>query len=107
MADLYASIGVDATKFEYQVVGKLLRRRSPWAAASSTFDHPTAFISARTSGQSPACGSSIHWTKKLEGAPMPAAMRAEILKYRQIGCAQSPGQAHPRRNWMPSPWNNT
>jgi spermidine dehydrogenase len=87
VADLYASIGVDATKFEYQS----WEGSSPEIPVGHSFEHirpPFGVYSGASFGQKPGIWFVDPWTKKLEGAPMPDAMRAEIVKYRELGAVQ-------------------
>ena len=91
---LYASIGVDAGKFEYQA----------WQSASpeipvgrehreTCFGPPMAFTSAPASASSQVCGSLIRGPKSSKELRLHlTAMRAEILKYRQLGASLPHGQ---------------
>jgi spermidine dehydrogenase len=93
MADFYASVGVDATKFEYQAWQSSL----PEIPIGRSFEHirpPYGIYFGANFGPQSGMWVVDPWGKKLAGAPMPAAMRAEVLKYRQLGA--EPGQAHPR-----------
>jgi spermidine dehydrogenase len=93
MADFYASIGVDANKFEYQA----WQSSSPEIPVGRSFEHirpPYGIYFGANFGPQSGIWVVDPWGKKLAGAPMPAAMRAEILKYRQLGA--EPSQAHPR-----------
>jgi spermidine dehydrogenase len=98
IADFYASIGVDASKFEYQA----WQSSSPEIPIGRSFEHirpPYGIYFGANFAQQPGMwvpGMWViePWGKKLAGAPMPVAMRTEILKYRQLGA--EPGQEHPR-----------
>ena len=84
VADLYASIGVDATQFEYQE----WKSSSPEIPMGRSFEDiraPYGLFFGASFGQKPGKWLVDPWTRKLEGAPMPEAMKAEILKYRQLG----------------------
>ena len=92
MADFYASIGVDATKFKYQA----WQSSSPEIPIGRSFEHirpPYGIYFGANFAQQPSKWIIDPWGKKLAGAPMPEAMRSEILKYRQSGAV--PGQEHP------------
>ncbi len=89
VADLYASIGVDAGKFEYQS----WQGPSPEIPVGRSFEHirsPYGIYFGASFGQQPGMWVVDPWTKKLEGAPMPEAMRAEVLKYRELGAVWGP-----------------
>ena len=90
-ADLYASIGVDASKFEYQA----WQNASPEIPVGRSFEHirsPYGIYFGASFGKQPGMWVVDPWTKKLEGAPITPAMRAEILKYRQLGASLPHGQ---------------
>jgi spermidine dehydrogenase len=93
MDSFYASIGVDATKFEYQA----WKSSSPEIPIGRSFEHirpPYGIYFGANFGQQQSGMWVIDpWGKKLAGAPMPEVMRNEILKYRQLGA--EPGQEHP------------
>jgi spermidine dehydrogenase len=94
VADLYASIGVDAPKFEYQSWDG----PSPEIPVGHSFEHirsPFGVYFGASFGQTPGVWLIDPWTKQLEGAPIPAAMRSELLKYREMGAAQAPGEGAP------------
>jgi spermidine dehydrogenase len=85
-ADLYASIGVDATKFEYQA----WQDASPEIPVGRSFEHirsPYGIYFGASFGKQPGMWLVDPWTKKLEGAPLTPSMRAEILKYRELGAS--------------------
>ncbi len=89
MADFYASVGVDATKFEYQS----WQGPSPEIPVGRSFEDiqsPYGVYFGANFGHQPGMWLVDPWTKKLEGSPMPATMRAEILKYRQLGAQAGP-----------------
>lgn len=93
MADFYASIGVDAGKFEYQS----WEGSSPEIPVGRSFEHirsPYGIYFGANFAQQPGSWVVDPWAKKLEGAPIPAVMRAEILKYRELGAEH--GDEHPR-----------
>jgi spermidine dehydrogenase len=84
VADFYASIGVDASKFEYQS----WQSSSPEIPVGRSFEDirsPYGIYFGASFGQQPGMWLVDPWGKRLDGAPMPAAMRAEILKYRELG----------------------
>jgi len=92
VADFYASIGVDAGKFEYQS----WQSSSPEIPVGRSFEHirsPYGIYFGASFGQRPGMWLVDPWARKLDGAPMPAAMRAEILKYRELG-AMSGSNGH-------------
>ncbi len=95
LADFYASIGVDAGKFEYQS----WQSSSPEIPVGRSFEHirsPYGIYFGANFGSQPGTWVVDPWGKKLDGAPMPAAMRAEILKYRELGAKRGPnGYEHP------------
>jgi spermidine dehydrogenase len=94
MAAFYESIGVDARKFEYQS----WHSSSPEIPVGRSFEHiqsPYGIYFGANSGE-PGKWVVNPWANKLEGAPIPAAMRAEILKYRQLGAA-SAGDENPHQ----------
>jgi spermidine dehydrogenase len=96
MADFYASVGVDAGKFEYQS----WQGPSPEIPVGRSFEHiqaPYGLYFGAHSGQQAGMWVVDPWARKLEGAPLPAAMRAEILKYRQLGAMHAAsGEEHPQ-----------
>src|SRR3984957_4622364 len=94
LAAFYESIGVDAGQFEYQS----WQSSSPEIPIGRSFEHiqsPYGIYFGANLGQQ---GEWVvnPWANKLEGAPLPAAMRAEILRYRQLGAA-SAGEANPHQ----------
>ena len=89
VADLYASIGVDASKFEYQT----WQSSSPEIPVVRSFEDiqaPYGLFFGASFGQRPGKWLVDPWTRKLEGAPMSEAMKAEILKYRQLDGVRRP-----------------
>ncbi len=97
-AKYYDLIGVDVDKFEYQT----------WSSSSleipigRSFEHiqsPYGLYFGSKFGQRPGMWLIDPWGKKLEGAPIPDAMRSEILKYRQKGTG-GPGQKSPQWDGM-------
>jgi len=96
LADFYESVGVDPAKFEYQAWAS----SSPEIPVGRSFEHivpPYGIYFGANFGQPPGAWVVDPWGKKLEGAPMSAAMRAEILKYRELGAKRGPeGYEHPR-----------
>jgi spermidine dehydrogenase len=85
-AALHDSIGVDTSKFEYQS----WQGPSPEIPVGRSFEHivpPYGIYFGASFGQQPGMWVVDPWTKKLDGAPMSHAMRAEILKYRELGAA--------------------
>jgi spermidine dehydrogenase len=94
LAAFYESIGVDAGQFEYQS----WQSSSPEIPIGRSFEHiqsPYGIYFGANLGQQ---GEWVvnPWANKLEGAPLPAAMRGEILRYRQLGAA-SAGEANPHQ----------
>jgi spermidine dehydrogenase len=94
MDTFYAAIGVDATKFEYQA----WRSSSPEIPIGRSFEHIRPpygiYFGANFAPSQPGMWVIDPWGKKLAGAPMPATMRSEILRYRQLGAET--GHEHPR-----------
>ncbi len=66
-----------------------------------SFEHiraPYGIYFGANFGQQPGAWVVDPWGRKLDGAPMPAAMRAEILKYRELGAERGPdGYDHPHK----------
>jgi spermidine dehydrogenase len=93
MDSFYTSIGVDATKFEYQA----WKSSSKEIPIGRSFEHIRPpygiYFGANFGEQQSRVWVIDPWGKKLAGAPLPEAMRNEILKYRQLGA--EPGQEHP------------
>ena len=84
MADFYASVGVDANKFEYQ----RWQSSSPEIPLGRSFEHiqsPYGLYFGANFGHQAGMWAIDPWGKKLEGAPIPAKGRSEILKYRELG----------------------
>jgi spermidine dehydrogenase len=94
IADFYESIGVDAAKFEYQA----WKGSSPEIPVGRSFEHIRPpygiYFGASFGGQSNGMWVVDPWGRKLEGAPMSASMRAEILKYRELGAKPGPENPH-------------
>jgi spermidine dehydrogenase len=83
LADLFASIGVDASKFEYQS----WQGPAPEIPVGRHFEDiqpPFGVYFGASFGQQPGMWVVDPWAKKLAGAPMPEAMRAELVKYREM-----------------------
>jgi spermidine dehydrogenase len=87
MARFFEVIGLNWREFEYQ----------KWSSASSeipvgdSFEDqrgPVGFYFGAKFGQKPGMWLIDPWEKKLQGAPIPEKMRAELLKYNQ---QQKPG----------------
>jgi spermidine dehydrogenase len=81
VAELYASIGVPAPKFEYQS----WEGPSPEVPVGTCFEDiraPYGLYFGGSFGANPGVWVIDPWTKQLEGAPIPASMRSELLKYR-------------------------
>jgi spermidine dehydrogenase len=94
VADLYASMDVDASQFEYQS----WQGPSPEIPVGRSFEHiraPYGIYFGASFGQQPGIWVVDPWTKKLEGAPMPETMRAEIMKYRELGAEDGAHQEKP------------
>lgn len=86
VAEFYDSIGVDPAKFEYQK----WQSPSPEIPVGRSFEHirpPYGLFFGARFGQHPGMWLVDPWTKKLEGAPIPAAMREQVLRYRELGAA--------------------
>jgi spermidine dehydrogenase len=84
MADFYASVGVDANKFEYQK----WQSSSPEIPLGRSFEHiqsPYGLYFGANLGHQAGMWAIDPWGKKLEGAPISAKARSEILKYRELG----------------------
>ena len=82
-AELFASIGVDATRFEYQS----WQGPSPEIPMGRTFEDiqsPSGLYFGASFGQQPGMWIIDPWAKQLEGAPISATARAELLKYREL-----------------------
>ena len=95
VAEFYDSIGVDASKFEYQT----WQSSSPEIPVGRSFEDirpPYGLFFGASFGQRPGMWLVDPWTRKLEGAPLPAAMRNEILRYRELGAARH-GASGPRK----------
>jgi spermidine dehydrogenase len=89
-AELYASIGVDPSKFEYQD----WKSSSPEIPVGRSFEHIRAPYGIYFGGSfGPQRGMWVidPWTRKLEDAPISAEMRAEIMRYRELGARAGSG----------------
>jgi len=89
----YDLIGIDVGKFEYQS----WNGPSPEVPVGRSFEHiqaPYGLYFGAKFGRSPGMWLVDPWGKKLEGSPLPEKMRAEILKYRELGGATR-GQRSP------------
>jgi spermidine dehydrogenase len=95
LADFYESVGVDPAKFQYQT----WKSSSPEIPVGRSFEHirsPYGIYFGAHSGQQAGTWVVDPWGNKLAGAPITAAMRAEILKYRELGAKRGPeGYDHP------------
>ncbi len=88
-ADMFASIGVDVRKFEYQS----WQGPSPEIPVGRHFEDirpPFGIYFGASFGQQPGMWIIDPWIKKLEGAPISDAMRAELLKYRELSGVRVP-----------------
>src|SRR4051794_4623930 len=82
MAKFYDSIGLDITKFHDQG----WRGPSPQIPLGRTFEfiqEPYGMYFGAKVGQKPGMWLIDPWNKELEGAPIAAPVRVEILKYRE------------------------
>src|SRR5579871_171838 len=80
IARFYESIGLNWRDFQYQSWGS----SSPPVPLGTSFEDmqsPIGFYFGAKFGQKPGMWLIDPWAKKLEGAPIPAAMRSELLKY--------------------------
>jgi spermidine dehydrogenase len=88
LADFYESVGVDASKFAYQG----WQGPSPEIPVGRSFEHIRPpygiYFGSNFGGHQPGTWVVDPWDKKLEGAPLTAAMRTEILNYRALGAKQ-------------------
>jgi spermidine dehydrogenase len=94
LASFYESVGVDASQFEYQK----WQSDSPEIPVGRSFEHiqaPYGIYFGANLGQQAGMWVVDPWGKKLEGAPLSAAMRAEILKYRELGARPEPAGHEP------------
>ncbi len=85
----YDSIGLDLSKFQYQTWSG----PNPEVPIGRSFEFipsPYGLYFGSRFGQKPGMWLIDPWSKKLEGAPLPAAMRAEILKYREGPASRAP-----------------
>src|SRR5271154_1855745 len=78
----YELIGLDASKFQYQT-WKSSSPEIPLGRSFEFIQSPYGLYFGGKFGQKPGMWLIDPWGKKLEGAPLPAAMSAEILKYRE------------------------
>jgi spermidine dehydrogenase len=82
IARFYELIGLDWHEFKYQTWGG----PSPELPLGTSFEDaqsPSGFYFGAKFGKSPGMWLIDPWKKNLEGAPIPAPMRAELLKYRE------------------------
>ena len=82
-AEYYDRIGIDPAQFEYQT----WESDSPEIPVGHSFEfvqNPYGFFFGAKFGKNPGLWLIDPWTKKLEGAPLTPAMRAELLNYQQI-----------------------
>jgi spermidine dehydrogenase len=100
IARFYESIGLDWREFNYQT----WRGPSPELPLGTDFEDtqsPYGFYFGAKFGQKPGVWLIDPWKKKLAGAPIPASMRAELLRYqkeRRKGVPfEYPGDAKSRR----------
>src|SRR5260370_30520349 len=85
----YDSIGLDLSKFQYQTWSG----PTPEVTIGRSFElipSPYGLYFGSRSGQKPGMWLIDPWSRNLEGAPLPAAMRAEILKYREGPASRAP-----------------
>ncbi|MGH9446987.1 MAG: NAD(P)-binding protein, partial [Terriglobia bacterium] len=82
IARFYDLIGLDWRDFNYQTWNS----SSPEIPLGTSFEDmrsPYGFYFGAKFGQRPGMWLIDPWKKKLKGAPIPASMRAELLKYRE------------------------
>ncbi len=82
IARFYELIGLDWREFKYQTWGS----SSPEIPLGTSFEDmrsPYGFYFGAKFGQRAGMWLIDPWKKKLKGAPIPASMRSELLKYRQ------------------------
>jgi spermidine dehydrogenase len=82
IARFYDLIGLDWREFKYQTWGS----SSPEIPLGTSFEDmrsPYGFYFGAKFGQRAGMWLIDPWKKKLKGAPIPASMRSELLKYRQ------------------------
>jgi spermidine dehydrogenase len=86
IARLYEMIGMDWREFKYQTWGgpgpEIPLSRSPYQMLA-TMPATYGFYFGARFGKKPGMWLVDPWGKKLEGAPFPAAMRAELLRWRE------------------------
>jgi spermidine dehydrogenase len=81
-ARFFELIGLDWSKFQYQA----WESSSPEIPLGNSFEDgrgPDAFYFGAKFGQRPGVWLIDPWKKKLQGAPIPQAMRSELLRYHQ------------------------
>jgi spermidine dehydrogenase len=81
IARFYELIGLDWREFKYQTWGS----SSPEIPLGTSFEDmqsPYGFYFGAKFGQKPGMWLIDPWKKDLEGAPIPASMRSELLRYR-------------------------
>jgi spermidine dehydrogenase len=80
IARFYELIGLDWREFKYQT----WKSSSPEIPLGTSFEDtrsPYGFYFGAKFGQKPGIWLIDPWKKRLQGAPIPASMRAELLKY--------------------------
>ncbi len=100
IARFYQSIGLSTPRLEYQKWGgpdpEMTLSRTPYIGSG-----PYGFYFGAKFGKFPGVWLNNPWEKKLEGAPIPAKTREELLKYQSIdgaaGAPKYPGDAVSRR----------
>jgi len=81
-ARYFELIGLDPTQFQYQT-WKSSSPEIPLGRSFEFIQSPYGLYFGNKFGQKRGMWLIDPWGKKLEGAPLPAAMRAEILKYHE------------------------
>ncbi len=88
LANFYESIGMDYRQFKYQTWGSSEREiplsRSPYQMLSMEPATYGFYFGAKFNRQ-PGIWLVDPWGRKLEGAPFPSRMRAELLKWHEAG----------------------
>ncbi len=86
IARFYETIGMDWRQFKYQTWGgpgpEIPLSRSPYQMLA-TMPATYGFYFGAKFGQTPGMWLIDPWGKKLEGAPFPETMRAELVKWRE------------------------
>jgi spermidine dehydrogenase len=83
LAEYYERIGIDPSKFEYQT----WNGSDPEIPVGHSFEfvqNPYGFFFGAKFGQKPGMWLIDPWTKQLEGAPVAAPVRAELLRYQKL-----------------------